>query len=189
MRSGPWLASPFLEYASPLTYLFSLVPLAPACPSCQGPLALRPWDFQSVRFLFSEGLPSLLASCALCLTEVPLKLSEARPTLRMGLTLTTPLVALRRVASDTAEELDSSGGPLSFLEALSKTRTALGELDLSRKAALIISLDEMAELEALEAEWRSAEEIASIMDGELTDIPGFDGRKENFPAIIDVFWE
>ena len=179
MRSGPWLASPLMEYASPLTYLFSLVPFAPSCPSCQRPLALKPWDFQSVQFLVSQGAPSLLVPCALCLTEVPLTLSEARPTLRMGLTLITPLDALRNIALGTAEDLDSLGGPQSFLQALSKGRVPIGELDLPRKAALIISLDELAELEALETEWRRAEEMASIMDGELTDVPGFeDFRRE-----------
>jgi hypothetical protein len=39
---------------------------------------------------------------------------------------------------------------------------------------LIISLDELAEVAALEAEWRLAEEMAVIMDGELTRIPGFE---------------
>jgi len=174
MRSGPWLASPFLEFASPLTYLFSHVPLAPVCPSCRGPLALKPWDFQSIQFLLSDETPCLQAFCAICATEVALKLSEARATLRMGLTLITPPDTLRRVASGTAKDLDSLGGPRLFLKALSNTRTPLGDLDLPRKAALIISLDELAELEALEAEWRRAEEMASIMDGELTQVPGFD---------------
>jgi hypothetical protein len=41
-------------------------------------------------------------------------------------------------------------------------------------AGLIISLDELAEMEALESEWKGAEEMAAIMDGELTEIPGFD---------------
>jgi hypothetical protein len=40
--------------------------------------------------------------------------------------------------------------------------------------AVGISLDEQTEAEALEAEWRVAEELAGIVDDELTEVPGFD---------------
>lgn len=173
MRSTPWVASPFQESASPLTYLFSQVPLAPVCPSCKGPLALKPWDFQRIEFRSIDGLPRILASCGLCQTEVISELAEARPTLRMGLSLVTPLGGLRAIALAAAEGLDAVGGPPGFLETLTASRFLLGDLDLHGRAGLIISLDEMAEVEALEAEWREAEEMASIMDGELSDVPGF----------------
>ena len=176
VRSQPWLASPFLEKASVLTYLFSQVPLAKDCPSCRRPLALNPWDFQAIAFLPSHGLPELLASCALCRTEVPISLSEARPTLRMGLGLVTPRDSVEKVAEQAARELDGLGGATSFLNTLASGRLVLGDLDLPRRAGLIISLDEMAEVAALEAEWRLAEELAAIMDSELTRVPGF----ENF---------
>ena len=41
------------------------------------------------------------------------------------------------------------------------------------RAGLLIALDELAEADALEAEWRNAEELAAISDGELTSVPGF----------------
>ena len=66
------------------------------------------------------------------------------------------------------------GGAPGFLHALASGRLLIGDLDLPRRAGLIISLDELAEVAALEAEWRLAEEMAAIMDGELTRIPGFD---------------
>lgn len=179
MRSASWVASPFMEIASPLTYLFSQLPLAPVCPACHGPLALKPWDFQRIGFLSLEGSPGILASCALCRTEVTLDLAEARPVLRIGLSLVTPPGALRGIAPGAAEEMDSLGGPLEFLQVLSSSRLLVGELDLSKRAGLIISLDEMAEMEALEAEWGKAEELASIMDGELSDVSGFESfRRE-----------
>ncbi len=178
MRSAPWLASPFLDQASPLTYLFSQVPLAPVCPACQGPLALKPWDFQRIKFSSVERNPVILVSCALCQTEVTSGLAEARPVLRIGLSLVTPPAALRVIASGAAEGMDALGGPIEFLENLTSSRFLLGELDLSRRAGLIISLDEMAEMEALEAEWREAEEMASIMDGELSDVPGFESFRQ-----------
>jgi len=179
MRSASWVASPFLEIASPLTYLFSQLPLAPVCPACNGPLAIKPWDFQRIEFLPLERSPGILASCALCLTEVTLGLAEARPVLRIGLSVVTPPGALRANAPGAAEELDSIGGPLEFLQVLSSSRLLVGELDLPRRTGLIISLDEVAEMEALEAEWGKAEELASIMDGELSDVSGFESfRRE-----------
>ena len=179
MRSGPWLASPFLDHASPLTYLFSQIPLAPECPSCRGPLALKPWEFQSIEFLPGKGIQEISASCALCKTEVDLSLVDARPALRLGLGLVTPSEDLKALSGPAAEGLEALGGPTAFLRALSTSRSFLGELDLSSRVGLIISLDEMAEMDALEAEWREAEELASIMDGELTDVPGFESfRRE-----------
>jgi hypothetical protein len=52
-------------------------------------------------------------------------------------------------------------------------------LDLPSRAGLLIALDEAAEIEALEAEWQMAEELAAISDGELSEVPGFDAfRRE-----------
>lgn len=172
--SSPWLGSPFMESASALTYLFSQVPLAPECPSCGRPLALRPWEFQSLRVLPGNRGTGILASCAFCQTRVEVSLQEARPTLRLGLAVTTPPSALRRMASVVAEELDAAGGPAGLLDLISTSGAALADLDLDLRAGLLISLDEAAEAEALEAEWKEAEEMAAIMDGELTHVPGFE---------------
>lgn len=178
MRSEPWLASPFLEHASGLTYLFSCVPLAPECPACRGPLALNPWDFQALELLIQRGSPEILAVCALCDTEVVVELAEARPAMRMGLGLVSPPQGLKRVASAASEGIDSLGGAPSFLEVLSSAGTRLGELELHERAGLIITLDEMAEIEALEREWKEAEEMAAILDGELSEVPGFESFRK-----------
>ncbi len=174
IRSEPWLASPFLDHASTLTYLFSQVPLAPECPSCAGPLAINPWDFQALGIISGKTLPRVLASCALCESEVTLELTDARPVLRIGLGLVTPPDSVRRVASGVASELEVLGGTLPFLGEISSSRATIGDLDLPSRTGLIMSLDEFAEGEALEAEWRRAEEMAAIMDGELSEIPGFE---------------
>jgi hypothetical protein len=171
---APWLASPFLHAASSLSYLFSQLPLAPTCPSCSRPLALRPWDFQKVTLMAEARGEALLAPCALCGRNVAISLREARPVLRLGLGLVTPPTLLRSVSHDAASELDESGGPRGFLAALSGERPSIGELGIETRAGLLIALDEGAEAEALEAEWRDAEELAAIQDGELTQIPGFD---------------
>lgn len=176
---APWLASPFMEAASPLTYLFSQVPLAPRCPSCRRPLVLRPWEFQRLRILQPARERRVLATCALCGVEVAVPLHDARPTLRLGLSLVTPPPVLHKVSDAAAQELDALGGPEGLLAELVADEPSLGDLDPQFLAGLLISLDEIAEAEALEAEWREAEELAAIMDGSLTEIPGFEAfRRE-----------
>ncbi len=176
---APWIASPFMEAASALTYLFSQMPLAPVCPSCGRPLALRPWNFQHLRLLESGAARVVLTTCALCKTEVQVPLVQARPSLRLGLSLVTPPAILRSSADPAAREIESLGGPVALLEELSASGPTLGELDARFRAGLIIALDELAEAEALDAEWQQAEELAGIMDGGLTDVPGFEAfRRE-----------
>ena len=51
-------------------------------------------------------------------------------------------------------------------------------MELHERAGLIITLDEMAEIEALEREWKEAEEMAAILDGELSEVPGFESFRK-----------
>lgn len=171
---SPWLASPFLEAASSLRYLFSQLPLAPACPACERPLGLKPWDFQRLRILSSPHGIGVLAICGFCGGEVLPDLRDARPTLRLALGLVTAPTILRGVAHPAASELDQAGGASEFLIQLSRDDLSLGEMTLPARAGLLIALDEGAEAEALEAEWRVAEEVAAISDGELSGIAGFE---------------
>ncbi len=169
-----WLASPFLAHANKLTLAFTSLPFARACPSCNRPLLLEPSDFQRVRWVLLGREPGLLARCALCGDEVAVPTTEARPALRLGLSLVTPDRELRPAAEPAAREVEAVGGGRAYVERLAGEGVSLGELELSERVGLAIVLDEAAELEALESEWREAEEIAAIMDGELADIPGFE---------------
>lgn len=169
-----WFASPFLEHASRLTTAFARVPLAPKCPSCGGPVLLLPWDFQRVRWERQGREPGVSTRCALCRTEIFLPTPAARPALRLGLALVTPQERARGVAEAAAEGVEAGGGAIRFVRHLASDRRELGDLDLAERTALSMVLDEEAELEALEAEWRRAEEITAIMDGELTRVPGFE---------------
>ncbi len=169
----PWFGSPFLEAASPLTYLFSHIPLAPECPSCHRPLALRPWEFQTLQLLGRPGSEGLLVTCGFCREVVEVPLRTARPTLRLALGVVTPLPTLREEASRAATILEQSSGGGGFLRQLSEESATLGELSDPLRVGLLIALDEGAEAEALEAEWRKAEEVAAIYDGELSDVQGF----------------
>jgi hypothetical protein len=103
----------------------------------------------------------------------------------MGLSVVTPPTTLRDLAEDAARALDAAGGPPGLLRELSNSRAGLGEIGPSVRSALLISLDEMAEMEALEAEWRAAEELAAIMDGELSHVPGFEAFRRRVLGAFD----
>lgn len=178
----PWLASPFLQRSWALTTAFTSVPLAPECPSCARPLVIHPWHFQEVRFLRSGGRTRVGAACALCGEEVTLDPNDARPSLRLGLALVTGRVSAEGVAEPAGREVEESGGRSGYVRLLAREGAAVGELGLRSRVALAMVLDEAAEAEALEVEWREAEEIAAIMDGELTRVPGFEEFRERVLA-------
>lgn len=174
---GPsrWLGSPFLEQAHPLTMAFASIPFAPACPACGIPMPLHPWDFHAVTFTDASGMGEvgLKAPCAHCGTEVVLPLDQARPALRLGLSILDGGVEAWTVGEAAGAALDRVGGSGPLLKGLGRLGAPLGELGRTERVALGIALDARAEAEALEAEWREAEEIAGIMDGELTQVEGF----------------
>ena len=172
-REDRWVASPFLSSAVALTTLFTQFPFAPACPSCARPLPLNPWDFQRVRLVISGDTARLLVPCALCGDEVLLEVREGRPALRLGMSLVDSIPSIRGSADSAAREIDGAEARGGYLHTLARERATLGELGTLERVALAIVLDEAAETEALEDEWRKAEEISAIMDGELTEIPGF----------------
>lgn len=179
-----WIASPFLEKAWPLTTAFTSVPFAPACPSCGIPMPLNPWEFQDVIFVEGEGGPDdavdvgLGARCAGCGTDVVVPLREARPSVRLGLGMVDSDAEARKVAEGAGRGLEQVGGGRGMLEGLGRIGAPIGDLGREERVALGIALDAEAEAEALEAEWREAEEIIAIMDGELTRVPGFRSFRE-----------
>jgi hypothetical protein len=62
---------------------------------------------------------------------------------------------------------------MAFIDQIAQQQLPLGQLNARERLALWLSLDEWAEADALEAEWKTAEEIAAISDGELTNVKGF----------------
>ena len=169
-----WFASPFLDHAPTLTAAFLHVPLADACPSCGGPLALAPWSFQGVRITGRPGAPEVFATCGVCGRDVAVPLPDARGALRLGLSIVNRELRDRELVADAARILGRSRGPDGLLVALSREEPTLGDLGEHRRLALGIALDEQSEAELLEAEWAEAEELAGIVDRELTDVAGFD---------------
>ena len=169
-----WFASPFLDDAPTLTAAFLHVPLADRCPSCGGPLALAPWSFQGVRLTDATGGPTVAAACGLCGREVAVSLAAARGALRLGLSIVNRRLRDRELVADAAGALDRADGPEGLLVGLARSDLAVGELGPRQRLALGMALDEQSEAELLEAEWRDAEELAAIVDSELTEVPGFE---------------
>jgi hypothetical protein len=169
-----WLASPFLDDAPTLTAAFLQVPLAEHCPSCGDPLALAPWSFQTLRVAVAGGGADLIGVCGVCGEPVAVAVAEARPALRLGLSIVNRRYRDRTLVEGAATVVDRSGGPAGLIHRLSREESALGELSLPDRLALGFALDEQSEAELLEAEWREAEELASIMDRDLTRVEGFE---------------
>lgn len=169
-----WFASPFVDEAATLTAAFLHIPLAERCPSCGGPLAVAPWAFQSLRLTGEAGQPAVVSTCALCDREVAVPARDARAALRLGLSIVNRKATERPLVEEAARQIDRAEGAEGLLVRLSGREPALGELPLADRVALGIALDEQSEAELLEAEWREAEELASIVDGELTRVDGFD---------------
>ncbi len=172
-----WILSPFQEHADLLTGLFASVPLVEACPACGAPLALEPSAFGDLRILEVPAGPAVLATCALCGATPTVPLEEARPTLRVALAIVDRRRRDPEEIAPAAALLERAGGPEEFVRGLGRSGLPLDTIDPSERIALAIGLDEEAEAEALEAEWKEAEEVAGIMDGELTDVPGFKAFK------------
>lgn len=172
--TGSWFASPFMDEAATLTTAYLHVPLVEACPSCAGPLALAPWRFQALRLSTADGAPAVVATCALCDTEVAVPARDARPAIRLGLSIVNRTLVAGPMVDDAARRLDRLEGPEGMVHALTRSEHTLGELAPAERLALGMALDEQSEAELLEAEWREAEELAGIVDGQLTRVESFD---------------
>lgn len=168
-----WIGSPFLEDGGLLTLLFSSVPLAAQCPNCAFPFMLEPAAFSEVRLARERQGLAVVADCALCKRTGVVALKAARPALRMALAVVSRKHRSVPRVKRAVEPLDRYGTAEDFLARLGKRGASLGSLSPRLRLALWLSLDEWAEAELLEAEWRAAEELAAIADGELTEVPGF----------------
>lgn len=173
-ESSRWFASPFIEDAPALTALFGQVPLSPSCPSCGEALALAPWSFQHLRLIATGQEAGVAATCVSCRTDVVVPLTHARPVLRLGLFLVNHRLRSTEVVEPAAMAIERSAGPEGLVRRMATGRQSLGEAGASARLSLQMALDEMTEAELLETEWREAEELAGILDGELTPSPPLD---------------
>jgi hypothetical protein len=136
-------------------------------------MPLHPWDFARVSFCVTSGVVGVEADCATCGRRVSVDLRSARPALRLGLAILDSDRGAKSLGDRAGVALDQVGGVRPFLRGLGTLEILVGELDRLGRIGLGIALDVEAESEALEREWGRAEELAAIMDGELTEVEGF----------------
>jgi hypothetical protein len=112
---------------------------------------------------------AVVVSCPRCRREAAqLTGSDAIQVLRQGLTYLNLSRAGRRRAEDAAREVDQAGGPDRLVRDIAHRELTLRSLRPERGLALEMAVDERAEVEELERQWREAEEIADIADGTLS---------------------
>ena len=175
-RAAPaaWMGSPFLEHGALLTGLFLSVPLGESCPACRQPLFIHPAAFGDLQMEPIGSNAGLAAPCGLCGESVLVQLQDVRPALRAGLALVSRDYRDEAKVRSAIVPLVRTGGAHQLVRRLCARRALLGELPQPGLLALWIALDEIAEAEALEAEWKTAESIARIADDELTQIAGYE---------------
>jgi hypothetical protein len=88
--------------------------------------------------------------------------------LRQGLTYLNLARGGRRKAEDAAREVDQVGGADRLVRDIAHRELTLRSLRPERGLALEMAVDERAEVEELERQWKEAEEIADIADGTLS---------------------
>ncbi|HSL69666.1 MAG TPA: hypothetical protein VK864_05460 [Longimicrobiales bacterium] len=169
-----WLGSPFIENGTLLSALFASVPVTEECPGCAQPLFIHPAAFGDLRLERVDGTAVVAVPCGLCGEEVTVPIREARPAIRAGLALVSWKYRHASHVQRAVGPLERMGGAHALLDRLCRRRAEIGQLQRAARLALWIALDELAEAEALEDEWQSAECLARIADEELTQIKGFE---------------
>ena len=110
----------------------------------------------------------MVVSCPKCRQEgTHLTGTEAVQVLRQGLTYLNLARGGRRRAEDAAREVDMVGGADRLVHDIARRELTLRSLRPERGLALEMAVDERAEVEELERQWKEAEEIADIADGTL----------------------
>ena len=141
----------------------------PICAHCGSVMQLRARHVQFARLVPDRHADmAVVVSCPHCHTEgAQLMASEATHVLRQGLTYLNLKRGGRRRAEDAAREVDQIGGPDHLVRDIARRELTLRNLRPERGLALEMAVDERAEVEELERQWKEAEELADIADGTL----------------------
>lgn len=143
---------------------------SPICASCGSLMELRARHIQHARVVpDSHADMAVVLSCPRCKREgAQVTGHDATQVLRQGLTYLNLARGGRRKAEDAAREVDGVGGPDRLVRDIAKRELTLRALRPERGLALEMAVDERAEVEELERQWKEAEEIADIADGTLS---------------------
>jgi hypothetical protein len=142
----------------------------PICASCGSLMQLRARHVQHARVVpDAHAEIAVVLSCPQCRRDgAQLTGVDAVQVLRQGLTYLNVTRSGRRRAEDAARVVDQVGGPDRLLHDVARRELPLRSLRPERRLALEMAVDERAEVEELERQWREAEEIAEIADGSLS---------------------
>jgi hypothetical protein len=142
----------------------------PICAHCGALMQLRARHVQHARVVpDAHAEIAVVLSCPQCHREgAQLTGLDAVQVLRQGLTYLNVTRSGRRRAEDAARVVDQVGGPDRLLQDVARRELTLRSLRPERRLALEMAVDERAEVEELERQWREAEEIAEIADGTLS---------------------
>lgn len=142
----------------------------PICDRCGTLMHLRSRHVQHARVVPDAHADiAVVLSCPRCRREgAQLIGPDAVQVLGQGLTYLNVSRSGRRRAEDAARVVEEIGGPDRLLRDLARRELTLRSLAPERRLALEIAVDERAEVEELERQWREAEEIAEITDGSLS---------------------
>ncbi len=141
----------------------------PICAHCGTLMQLRARHVQYARIVPDRHAEmAVLLSCPKCRQEgTQLTGTDAIQVLRQGLTYMNLDKGGRRRAEDAAREVDQAGGADQLVRDIARRELPLRSLRAERGLALEMAVDERAEVEELERQWKEAEEIADIADGTL----------------------
>jgi hypothetical protein len=142
----------------------------PICANCGSLMQLRARHVQHARVVpDAHAEVAVVLSCPKCRREgAQLTGGDAVQVLRQGLTYLNITRSGRQRAEDAARVVDQVGGPDRLLHDVARRELTLRSLRPERRLALEMAVDERAEVEELERQWREAEEIAEIADGTLS---------------------
>src|SRR6266540_1407146 len=142
----------------------------PICANCGSLMQLRARHVQHARVVpDAHAEVAVVLSCPRCRREgAQLAGTDAVQVLRQGLTYLNVTRSGRKRAEDAARVVDAVGGADPLIRDVARRELTLRSLRPERRLALEMAVDERAEVEELERQWREAEEIAEIADGTLS---------------------
>ena len=159
----------------------------PICERCGSVMALRARHLERARLTTTtrEGM-ALVLTCPSCGAEgTMLTGADAQLALRRGLTYLNLARGGRQRAEDAARLVEAAGGPHRLIHDVARRDLTLRSLAPDRRLALEMAVDERAEVEELERQWKEAEEIAEIADGMLSADPGIDEELRRLRERVD----
>src|SRR5256886_1092508 len=159
----------------------------PICERCGSVMLLRAKHLERARVTRTarDGM-ALLLNCPTCGAEgTMLTGSDAQFALRRGLTYLNLARGGRQRAEDAARLVEGAGGPHQLIHDVARRDLTLRSLAPDRRLALEMAVDERAEVEELERQWKEAEEIAEIADGTPSSDPGIDEELRRLRERLD----